>query len=465
MKFPKLLSLFVALALVFGAVIPASAQLGATDVSSFTVQNIDTVKATVTVMFVAEDGTTRTPTTLNAGKVNPFDLQPGESWEIYLPGIPDAQLPDGRYSVVISATAQVAAIANLLGQGGLNFNGSYSGLSTGSNTFYLPSTYFNYYGWYSMISVQNVGASPANITVDLTCTSGATGQLTANSVPVNASYHFVLKNVVPTGFTAATVCVASAKITGTQPIVVVDNQSVPTNNPSKNAGGNTQSYSGMIAGYPTLYVPALYQGYYGWVSSLTIQKLEPGDTTVTVTYSDGTTPTQVLLTDAIPGKELYMPNLHAYSYKTLFGATITNSAGLDLVAVANSANGRQAQTYNAFGVGSVTVGIPTVNKYYYGWISSFTCQNVGAVKSSMNISYQNYEANGYSTAELNPGTTVEIFQPNESFLPNGYRGSVTVVANNAAAQIACIANFNQPANMANGATLGDWSMSYNAFNK
>lgn len=462
MKFAKVLSLFLALALVFGVFAPAFAQLGSSDVSSFTVQNIDTVSAEVTIMFVADDGTTKTPTVLNAGKPNPFVLLSGESWEIYLPGIPDDQLPDGRYSVVISATAQVAAIANLLGDGSLNFNGAYSGLSTGATTYFLPSTYFNYYGWYSMISVQNVGAGPADITVTMDC--GTTeGTLEALNVPVNAAHHFVLKTETPDGFNASTSCVAGAVITSDQPIVVVDNQSVPNN--SGSAGGNTQSYSGMINGSPTLFLVSLFQNYYGWRSSLSVQKLESGTTDVTITYSDGAPATHFTLTDAVPSKEIYVPNYHPESKFAVFGATISNSANLDLIAVVNAANGRQAQTYNAVAGGSVTVGIPTVMKYYYGWISSYTCQNVGNVNTSLNIGYQTYQTYGYSTGTLEPGETIEIFVPGESFLPNGYRGSVTVVANSASAQISCIASFNQPSNMNNPAELGDWSMTYNAFNK
>lgn len=458
MKFSKILSMFLALALAIGAFGSAFAQLGSSDVSSFTVQNIDSVNAQVTVMFVSDNGTTRTPTELNAGKLNPFTLTPGESWEIYLPGIPDAQLPDGRYSVVISATAQVAAIANLSGQGSTNFNGTYSGLSTGASPYFLPGVVFNYYGWFSMISVQNVGAAPADVTLTITCETGAVGTLSAIDVPVNASYHFVLKSVTPTGFTGATSCVGSAQVTADQPIVAVDNQNVPT-------VGKTQSYSGVTSGTPTLYIPSLLQNYYGWVSALLIQKLEPGTTNVTVTYSDGAPATLVTLTDAVPSKQVYMPNAHPESKFAVFSATVTNSAGLDLVAAVNAANGSQAQTYLGVSGGTSTAGVPSAMKYYYGWVSSWTCQNVGGAATTLNVSYQSYEGNAYSTASLDPGKTIERYAPNEAFLPNGYRGAVTIVANNAATQIACIASFTNPGNISNPATPGDWSMTYNAFNK
>lgn len=456
MKFPKALTLFIVVAMLFVLVVPASAQLGQTDVSSFTIQNVDTTDATVTVTFVEENGTTHTPNVLSGGKSNPFTLTPGESFEIYVPGIPTDQLPNGRYSVVISSSAKVVAIANLLGEGDLYFNGSYSGFEEGNTTFYLPSVEYNYYGWYSLISVQNVGSNPTDVNVAITCENGTTGSLTATGVPSMASHHFVFKDVPPSGFTTSTKCNGSAVITAGEPVVVVDNQNVPTL-------GNTQSYSGVTSGDAVLYVPALYHGYYNWDSSINIRKLGSGNTTITVQYSDGDTASTCNLTDAVPNCLLYMPSVHP---KTgYFGATITSSPSMDLIAVANAAtNNSQAQTYNAIGGGSSSVGIPTVMKYYYNWISSFTCQNVGTVATKMHIEYDGYAANAYDTSTTYaPGGSLEVYVPGESFLPNGHRGGATVTALASGAEISCIANFNNPQMM--NTTSGDWSMSYNAFNK
>jgi hypothetical protein len=452
MKFTKALTLFAILTLLFVAVTPVYAQLGTTDTASFTVQNIDTTDATVTISFVAESGTVTTPTTLNSSQPNPFTLTPGASFEIYTPGIPT--LASGRYSVVISSNAQVVAMANLVGQGITNFNGSYSGFSTGATTFYLPAVVYNYYGWYSLISVQNVGSSPTDITLTITCEGGQTGTMTATSVPANASHHFVFKNETPTGFTGSTSCNGSAVVTSTtQPIVAVDNQSSP-------AGGNTQSYSGVASGNNTLYAAALYNNYYGWNSSVSIRKVGSGNTTVTVTYSDTGTST-CNLTDAAPGCSLYIPTAH--SGLGLFGATMTSSPSMSLIAVVNAANGSQAQTYNTVGSATGTVGIPSVMKSYYGWSTSVTCQNVGVTATTLHVLYSGYTPNAYDTASLSTGGTVELYTPGEAFLPAGHHGAMTVTANTSGALIACIVNSNNATQ--SSTTLGDWSMSYNAFNK
>jgi len=454
MKRIKLLVYFLLLTLIVVSFTPVNAQLGATDKASFTVQNISDSTATVTVSFITTTGTVITPPVLNSGKSNPFDLAAGTSWEVYVPGIPS--LANGQYSVMISSTQKVVAIANLVGEGTKNFNGSYSGFETGAATFYLPAVVYNYYGWYSLISVQNVGSAATDVTVSITCENGTTGTLTKSNVAPNSSAHFELKSVVPTGFTSGTKCNGSAVVTSSgQPIVAVDNQSVP-------AAGNTPSYSGTSSGATSLFVPALYKSYYGWDASLNVRKLAAGNTTVTVTYSDSGSST-CNLTDAQPSCLFYMPTVHAGN--GYFGATITTSPAMNILAVVNAANGAQAQTYNAINSADATsaVSIPSVMKSYYGWNTSFTCQNVGSVASTLRVVYNGYPTKAYNTATIQPGKTVEVVQNSETFLPLGYQGGLNISANAVGAKVSCIVNFNNPIQM--GSTQGDWSMSVNAFNK
>lgn len=461
MKLFKYISIFAILAMLMVAVGPAAAQLGESDISSFTIQNVDLVEAIVTVYFYKEDGTQVKPALLNPNALapggyqpNPFTLAPGASWEIYLPAILDTELPDGRYSVVIESTARVVAIANLLGEGASYFNGSYAGFDMGAPTFYLPGVVFNYYGWYSLISVQNISDVAANVTVTISCQNGASGTLTYAGIPAKSSHHFDLETTIPTGFTSATVCNGAAVIASGANIVVVDNQTHP-------ATGKTQSYGGVMDGSPTVYIPALYQAYYGWVASINIQKLNAGNTTVTVAYSDGAPSSTCALTDATPACLVYMPTAHPAS-SVPFAATITNSAGFDLMVIANAANNRQAQTYNGVVIGTDTVGIPSVMKSYYGWNTSFTCQNLGIGDVDLHIKYTGYEANAYTFYNLAPGGTKEFYTPLESFLPAGARTSVTVTAD-AGSEVACIVNFTNPQSIID--KPGDWSMSYNAFNQ
>jgi len=440
--------LLVALVLALVAT-PASAQLGDTDNSSFTVQNVGTGPAAVQITFYDESGTSYTPSTLNNSQPNPFTLAVGDSFEVYLPGIPSG-LPDGRYSVVISSDEPLVAIANLIGEnaaGTIFFNGSYSGMSAGADTVYLASIYNEYYNWNSLVSVQNAGSGPTDVTVTYTC--GGTFQDQKTSLQPGAAVHFDLETSAPSGMPAG--CEGSAVVSSTsEPVVVVDNQTAD--------GGFTQSYNMFTAGANTVYVPSLFHQYYTWDSSLSISKIGSGTTAaVTVQYSDVGS-SSCNLTDSNPGCLLYMPTEHPAT--GLFAATIT-SVGAPVIAVVNSANpAGQAQTYEGFTAGAGTAGLPTVMDQYYGWDTSLTCQNVSSTATTLNISYQNYAASAYNTASLGQGDSVEIYQPAETFLPDGYRGSVSVTANTSGAEIVCIANLTHGANQLAG--LGDWSMSYSA---
>lgn len=446
----KTLTVLIVIAALALAALPASAQLGDVDNSSFTVQNTGSGQATVQITFYEEDGTEHTPSPLNNSQSNPFTLDEGESFEIVVDQIPD--LADGRYSVVISSDQQVVAIANMIGQntaGTVFYNGSYSGASEGADMAYLPAIVHESYNWNSLISVQNAGSSPTDVTVDYTCADGSTASDTKADLAPGASVHFDLETAAPSGL--PTGCNGSAEVssTGGTPLIVVDNQTAD--------GGFTQSYNAFATGATELSIPALYHQYYTWDSSLNVRKIGAGSTSVTVEYSDGGTST-CNLTDASPSCLLYMPDEH--SATGLFAADIT-STSLPVVAIVNSANPNdQAQTYGGFSSGTGTVGLPTVMKQYYGWDTSFTCQNVGTVATSLNVSYQGYAASAYDTISLDPGESVEVYQPSESFLPDGYRGATTVTTNASDAEIACIVNQTHGTNQAEG--MGDWSMSYNA---
>jgi hypothetical protein len=461
MKTIRMLFTLVVLLMLIIVAIPASAQLGDTDVSSFTVQNVsgsDGVQ--VNVKFIAEDGTTYTPTQLDGdGNItNPFSLDDGESQQVYVPNVPN--LPSGRYAVEISADGEIVAQAGVAGTGALRFSGSYVGFNSGAPTAYLPSIAYNFAGWYSMISVQNLGTDPADVTISITCADGTTGTLTQNDIPAKASYTWALKDETPTGFTGSTVCDGSAEITtaGGQPIVVVNNQNKPNN-------GATNTFEGAAAGADTIYVPSLSYNFSGWNSALTIRKLGSGSTTVTVTYDDGDPNDTFELTDAAPAQKLYMPNYHDQEGR--FGAVISATGGIELLAVVGTTKASEGFSGATSGVlsgtGSSSVAIPNVSKNYFGWKSAINCQNVGDVATTLSVSYAGYTASAYETTSLSKGGSTQILVFNETFLPDGFQGGATITANTAGAEIACTVGNSNPDKAADNP--GDWTSQYNAYNK
>ena len=457
MKKAKIVTIVMALVLIFAMVTPASAQLGDTNSSTFTVQNISTQTATVSVMFVSETGVSYTPTQLDGntptGFPNPFQLASGASRQIIVAQIPAGQLPPNRYSVVISSDVQVAAVAGLAGDGTRRFSGGYSGFASGSSTVYLATTAFNYSGWYSMISVQNVGSAPANVTVTITCSDGLVGTLSRNGIPAMASYTWALKNTTPSGFNSVTThCIGSSVVTANQNIVAVNVQNVP-------AGGQTNSFEGSSSGHSKVYVSNLSKDFSGWNSALNIRKLGSGNTTVTIDYSDAEPNDTCNLTDAVPSCQLYIPSFHTIPGR--FSATITASPAMQLLAVVGTSHtSGLSGAVVGVGGGSASVAIPNVAKYYFNWRSAVNCQNVGTTPTTLNFSYQGYPPYNHPTT-LNEGESIQVLAANEAFLPNGYIGGLTVTANAVGANVACTVgntnSFNQ------GITPGDWTTQFNAF--
>ena len=454
------LAILLALVLVLVTILPVSAQLGDTDISTFTIQNISDTTATVSVTFVGTDGTEYQPADLGGGTTNPFSLAPAAAKQIVVSQISSTDLPSGSYSVVISSDVQVVAQAGLAGTGSIRFTGAYTGFSAGATTLYIPTIAYNSFGWYSLISVQNLGDGPADVTVTLFCTTGtaagSTATLTQLDIPANASKTWALKSVVPTGLTASDTCDGSATVTSDQPVVAVNNQNRPDL-------GSTNSFEGAVDGSDTVYVGGLSKNYFGWISALTIQALGTSiDTNVTIDYG-GTewTNDTCHLTDAAPSCKLIIPN--AVETDGRYAATITSDDGTKLLAVVGSTNNGTpprslSNAVNGAGGGNNTVAIPNVAKNYFDFKTAITCQNVGGVATAVNFSYSGYEANAYNSAVLNPGESLQVVLTSESFLPDGYNGGATLTAVAAGGSIYCFAGNTKTSNLA-----GDWTSAFNGF--
>jgi hypothetical protein len=449
--------LLVVLILSLIAVVPASAQLGESDFSTFTIMNVSDVDAQVEVMFVDEAGATYTPSPLatSAGdKPNPFTMAAGEVVQVAVFNIDT--LPDGPLSVVISSSAPVVAQAGVASTGAVRFSGSYAAFSTGSTTVYIPSIAYNYFDppWYSMVSVQNIGGAATDILMTITCSNGTTGTLLAEDVPVYASHTWALKLAgdTPTGFTTSTECEGSAVITAAEPIIAVNNQNRPTT-------GATNSFEGSADGFPTLYAANLSNNYAGWLSALTIQKLDAGDTLVTVDYGGPWANSTCNLTDAVPSCKLIMPVEHGSTYGR-YGAKIYSDDGTRLLALAGSTkNGILSNGVNAFATGATEVAAPNVTKYFYGFISAVTCVNVSTIPTTINVLYEGYATDAYDTGSIAEGESVQIVVRDESFLPDGFQGGATLTANTAGALIACQVG-NTKVQLLDTDPPGDWTVAF-----
>jgi hypothetical protein len=469
--------------------------------SSINIVNTGTSLISVRMFFLNSAGGQYVPTALaypEGTLSNPFALGAGGSVEI-LPFNTD-ELPGGSvYSVVMTSTGDIAAIANLTtwinSPAPPHYNGSYSGAASGATKVFMPSVVWHYYDWNSHLAVQNLTGSAQNISVVFYYegTSGACNGVGANAVPPYATFYVDVSTLdLASCDTNADGYNGSATITSGGDIFAVDNQTAATT--VWGPAGRTQTYSGFGAGSTDLYAPALYYGYYGWDSSINVQNVGTGVATVYVLYSDGYSLTTTIPTDGSVLLYQYTEGQAGnHTAGTKFSGFMRATSGGPLVAVVNAATNQpwpggyapydQAQTYSALTPDEATgtLVFPQIMREYYGWYTSYTVQNATNSDVNLLISYDGMGSlcQDIAYGPLGPNANVEFYQggPTDALCPNlpgaaqpgdpniaSYRGAVTVEVDGVG-WIVGVANQTNFAHRVTSGETGDWSMSYNGINR
>ena len=385
----------LAVLLVLGAVPFIGAQ-SVTWYSSFTVVSLSTVEeAHVTVIFYDETGSPVAPNPLVPGDPpipNPFTLAPGASRIIVMQYV---DLPDGRYSVIVSADQPIVTIANLLGsESPYSYNGSYSaGVDMGQLIAYLPSVSNVFYDWCSHLSIQNLAGVEMAITVSFYSDSSTPiATITAN-VPAYSTWRLTMDDpdispALPNEWPGWN---GSAIVESAGPLAVINNDY----NQDFSQGAE-QSYSGLGGGALDLYCPGLYDQFIGkWISSLNVQNVGATTATVTINYSDG----QVDNVEIAPNASylgVYMNGAH----DTFFAAHVESTNGQPLVAIANASTEPRegssvysAQTYECASAGATELYTPLAMKWFIGrYNTGIQVQNIGTTATDICIEYEGYAA-------------------------------------------------------------------------
>jgi len=419
-----------------------------TFVSAITVLNPATNSASATVSIQFFDSSGNVVTTLNV----PSPIPPGGTFFQYVPGI--SGLPPGTYSAVVNSDQPVYATVNL-NSSNPTTGESYNGVNQAGASVYVPSVLNGYYGFNSVVVAQNAGSSSASVTLKLVGKSslGSVNYTTpAQTIGVNASFSWDLASLasnIGTGFTGA------ATVNGNgQNVAVVANVYTPS------ITAQTPNYlfgsgNGFASGSAQAFIPGLYKNYYGFVSALLVQNIDPSQTaTVQVKYSNNATDSA-----SIPpgGSALfYTPGNNQLPNGWQGSATVTSTGGQQILASVNVQASGQAgtglATYNGFTSGTNTVFAPGLLKSYYGFNSALTIQNVDTQPATVTVKYSNGASD--SPVVLQPGQSKLFYQPGESALPNGFNGGATITSQGG--KIVGLINIQ-------GATNADQLFSTNAF--
>lgn len=394
--------------------------------TAFRVQNLSSLVATCTYTLYNSSGTGVYTSALT-------NINPGDSMFVYTPGI--GSLPAGTYSGQVNCSEEVAAVANF---SDANSGASHNGISAPGTVWYAPGIYDNYYNFYSNIVAQNATGSPVNVTVEIFAPGNPVPVVTQNqsSVPAYASVSFEqegltgLSNNIP----------YSAKITGTgdiAPVVNIYGRSTADN--------QLYSYNPIPAGSTTVNAPVVLNDYYDYNSALVIQNIGGSATTVTVMYSSGHSHSQSVASNS--AWSIYVPTqgpagLPSGNSGGLLSATITSSSQPIIVLVNESNNYNRAASYIGFASGTTEARAPVLEKRYFNYNSSVTCQVISGGPATMTIEYFSGGVSLGSTTSPSKanGQTHLFYQPQESYLANGFLGSGTITS---AGQIACVVNQDQ----------------------
>ena len=452
MKKSMFLKLAMIVALMVAGLTPAVVFGDGSDpwVAGIQVANLDTQPATVTIEFYDTSGA------LIHTYVDPTPIPAGGATTYYVPTIlPDSAATTFRGSAVVSSERNIAAIVNENAGSGAGYDqppgilrGSYTGIRAAetATTLYMPVAVKAFYGFNSQLVVQNAGAA-ADINFEFFDATGASvATYIASSVAANASAIVELDTLIPTTGSIPSGFGGSAKVTS------ASNLAGMANNMTSSEPAVLQTYNAFAAsdGGTTLYAPALFNDFYGYVSSIQVQNVGSVATNITVTYSDGEVETE----------NGVGPNQAALFYQPTEGhasgwtgsATVTSSAADVVAVVAQLLPGVKASNYNAVSSGATTIVAPALSKAFYGYDTALTVMNVGTAATNISVSYS--DGVSASATNVQPGDSAQFFNWLEAGHASGWSGSGTITST--AAPVMGIVNQENRAK-----SDGDWQYSYN----
>jgi hypothetical protein len=384
---------------------PAQAQFKFTYTAGVQVQNLEASDAQIQIVFYGASG---------AAESNPTaDTIPASGSKTYFPLSVAAGF---NGSAVVSSDKRVAAVVNVLGNGGAA-GASYVGFSEGATSINIPLLMKNNFGYDTFFRVQNAGANPANITVNYS--DGTTASASNIAPGASATFNQASEASHPTVF--------AAKVTSNEPIVAtVIEEDAKT----------MFAYNAFTAGAKNLVLPLVNANNSGILTGIQIQNAGTAATNVTLSYSPAGAGAACSETQSIaPGASATFA-LDAFA-KSVAGEDCANGATFvggarvsantgdqPLVAIVNQVlPGTFGEAYGGFDGDKATdtVVFPLVMDRNFGYYTGFNVQNVGTAAATVNCTFT---GTSYSVSKtLQPGEAMNDLQNNK--IANAYVGSGT----------------------------------------
>ncbi|WP_152541209.1 hypothetical protein [Kallotenue papyrolyticum] len=319
--------------------------------------------------------------------------------------------------------------------------------------------------WQSSINIQNPNSTIANVSIKF---YDANGTLVRTHGPTQIAADGALSIFVPAQVTGLNAGQYSAVVESDVPVKASVNTASTNSTVQPWTAFGYEGADSTQAG-TTLYFPGLYKNYYNFFSEIVIQNAGSTATTVTATFYDQRTGSQIgspiNLGQIGPNASKTFPmqslaQLPSGNQNGLFGAIVTSSGGVPIVGIANiwrTAPVNGTSSYNAVTGGSTTLYVPALYRNYYGFGSALTIQAVGGPAQGT-ITYSNGATETFSLAE---NASKEFYQPANADLPSGNTDGVFSARVTATSgQIVGLVSLSVPEGRRGGTPVGDFA-SYN----
>lgn len=351
-------------------------------------------------------------------------IAPGASREFFIPRAV-SDLPAGQYSGVVSSSQPVKAVVNSSTNEATAAPWSafaYEGVDAGStaSTLYFPGFYKDYFGFRSELVIQNTSGTATELTATFYRSSDGQiyGPFDLPSLAPNASatysYNDSAFSSLPGGTNASLFGVVIKAKTAGANLAGVSN--IWTAN---DADAGAASFNAFTAGSQKAYAAALYNQYFGFVASLTIQNLDASNAAKgSIVFSDGkSVPFDIPSNQA---REFYLPGISGLASgdtNGLLSAQVNATSG-SVVALVNIQRKQRGSTsiadpdnptlgsYGATATAATSVRVPAIFSDYFGFFTAVTAQNAGSTAADITLTYS--DGRTWKKTNVAAGATVNF---------------------------------------------------------
>lgn len=250
---------------------------------------------------------------------------------------------------------------------------------------YLPDIRADDNSWNSVMNIHNDGAGPTDVIITLYYENGnpveTNGYPTTYSVdPNEILFHAPLLNGLSDWQGAVT-------IDASQDILVMVEQKHPQQK-SAYTGIRPQGLGdpGWEVADTDLYLPYVYNSYYGYTSQLRLFNSTPNSANVTVKYyfAGGSLHKSKTYTLGANASKTVLPGEAGVTSNFYGSVYIDATQPVTVIADAYNTN---IDISTQAGKGSTTAYLPYIMKQYYGWDSCFVVRNISGSNNSVRITY------------------------------------------------------------------------------